>query len=42
VIIELLFCNNALLEIRPRGAHSCGVTIPDGFIGVDDVDSQRR
>ena len=33
-----------LLAIRPRGEHSCAVTIPDRFIGVDDVDSpgQRR
>ena len=26
-----------LLAIRPRGEHSCGVAIPDWFIGVDDV-----
>jgi len=33
-----------LLAIRPRGEHSCGVAIPDWFIGVDDVCSpgQRR
>jgi hypothetical protein len=33
-----------LLAIRLRGEHSCGVTIPDRFVGVDDVDSpgQRR
>jgi hypothetical protein len=44
VIIEVLSCNNALLEIRRQGEHSCAVAIPDGFIGVDDVDSpgQRR
>ena len=33
-----------LLVIRSRDKHSCGVTIPDRLIGVDDVDSpgQRR
>jgi hypothetical protein len=44
VIIERLSCNNALLEILRQREHSCAVAIPDGFIGVDDVDSpgQRR
>ena len=27
-----------LLVIRPQGKHSCAITIPDRFIGVDDVD----
>ena len=40
--IDLLL--DLLLAIRPQGEHSCGITIPDRFIGVDDVDSpgQRR
>jgi hypothetical protein len=28
-----------LLAIRPQGEHSCALTIPDRFIGVDDMDS---
>ena len=28
-----------MLVIQAQGKHSCGITIPDGLIGVDDVDS---
>ena len=28
-----------MLVIQAQGKHSCGITIPDGLIGVDDADS---
>ena len=27
-----------MLVIQAQGKHNCGITIPDGLIGVDDVD----
>jgi len=33
--IELLL--DLMLVIRAQGKHSCGVTIPDRFVGVDDM-----
>ena len=40
--VRIVRCTVLLLDlslaIRPQGNHSCGVTIPDRFIGVDDVD----
>jgi hypothetical protein len=46
--LRMVWCTvlllDLLLAIRPRGEHSCDVTIPDRFVGVDDADSpgQRR